>query len=361
MSRRQPPEASFSAPLVPTEQAPERPLRPRPERFRPTITDVAERAGVSRATVSLVLNDVPGARISEATRERVRSAAKALDFQPDAVAKALSAFKRGPVGKVGAIALLFTDAATAWWGHEFLAATREYCGETLVAALDCGGDAIVLADYARRLRGRVDGMILVRSGPDDTPPAPALLKERIVLIGLAVEDDPVPTVVFDDYPGGLVATRHLLAAGHRRIAVLDDGSYIGQKRVAGYGAAMAEAGLDLDPALTVVLPSMGAAIDTVLDRLLALDQPPTAMLCPSNGMAVNVLLHLTRRGVQVPRDMALIGHGDDALARTLNPALSVTAPPIVEMAQWGVRMLQQTTPQPGRVTLACTVLSRQTG
>jgi LacI family transcriptional regulator len=343
------------SPAEGTEVAPVR------DRSRPTITDVAHKAGVSRATVSLVLNNVPGARISPATRERVRTAAKALDFHPDSVAKALSAFKGASAGRIGAIALLFTDAAHAWWGHSLLSAMRAHCPGTLVAALDCAGDSANVADYARRLRGRVDGLILVRSGPDDSPPAPELLKERIVLIGVQAAGDPVPTVLFDDYPGGRVGTQYLLAAGHRRIAVLDDGEYLGGMRVLGYNEAMAMAGLPVDPALIASLPDAQASVATVMDGLLALPNPPTAVLCPTNSCAVNVLLHLARLGVRVPDDLVVLGQGDDSLAGSLAPALSVTAPPIEALAALGIGLLLAPTPQPGRTIVPCSVISRQTG
>jgi DNA-binding LacI/PurR family transcriptional regulator len=264
------------------------------------MTDVAARAGVSRALVSIVFRDQPGA--SEATRLRVREAAEALGYAPDHRARLLSRSRTRLVGVVFGLQ------------HEF----HGEVVEALYAAADPLGYEVALsgsapgrdesAAVAGLLSYRCEALILV--GSSLTRAALADLATRVPLVVLARKlGRPTAHVVrTDDVQGGLLATRHLLDLGHRDIAHVGGGRASGSReRQIGYRRAMRAAEPDLEPRLTVggltEEDGAGAAETMLSEHRRGTRALPTGVVVFNDRCALGLLTTLRTHGVDVPGEV----------------------------------------------------------
>jgi DNA-binding LacI/PurR family transcriptional regulator len=298
-----------------------------------TIARVAEEAGVGVATVSRVING--STAVSEETRRRVLEVVAELGYQPNATARALST---GRTRAVGVIAPFFTRPSVI----ERLRGV----GPLLAAA----GYQLILVDVEstqqrdaafRSLIGRVDGLLSVTIAP-----GPADL-ERLSAAGVPVvlidhAHDRLPSVTVDDVAGGQLAVSHLLGLGHRRIAFAGDtvdevhGSSASSRRCAGYRRALAAAGVPADEELVVLRPH-GSDGTEIVDALLGLGEPPTAVFAASDQQALALVQALQERGVRVPEDVSVVGFDDVELARYAG--LTTVAQPLERSGARGAELL----------------------
>lgn len=306
---------------------------------RARISDVAAAAGVSVTTVSLVLNDAES-RISEQTRIRVRAAAEAVGYAPSAVARGLRTQRTRIVG------LLSDQIATTPFAGRMLAGAQDAAREHdhLLLFIDTGGDADIEADALRALAAQqVDGMIYACMWHRAVD-VPAGLPRGSVLLDCYPEGGGFRSVVPDDRVGGAAAVRELLAAGHRRIAYLDtdDPEPIASRlRHEGYLEALAEAGFEADPALHVTGETSAQGGRAAAERLLDLpeDQRPTGIFCFNDRMAIGVYAAAHHRGLEIPRDLSVVGYDDQQLvAAEMDPPLTTIALPHYEMGRWAMEV-----------------------
>ncbi len=296
---------------------------------RITIEDVAQAAGVSTATVSRVLSkpDV----VSAATRERVMSAVRQLDYQPDAAARALASGRTHTVGCViptldHAIFARSTQAlqtALARAGYQLLVASHEY-------------DPAAEFDVVRVLMQRgVDALVLV--GTDHTAGLWKALRAWGKPALLTWSCDPrLPSIGFDNEAAGRMGTQHLLALGHRRVGVISGLTAHNDRarsRIEGVRQALAQAGLKLSPSLLTqqVFNLNGGRIG--LRTLMAAPQPPTAIFCGNDLLATGALLEAQRMGVQVPGQLSLCGIDNHELAEAINPGLTTINLPTQDLGR----------------------------
>ena len=278
-----------------------RPLSP------PTIRDVAERAGVSKSLASLALRGDPG--VGEARRASVRQAAEDLGYRPNRVARALAETRSGTVG------VLLNDLRNPWF-VDLLAG--------LTAALDGGGLAPVLADSftARRigrsavdqlLAQRVDAIVVVGTTEDDGPLREAATSGCPVLLAGTYEpgDLGADVVVNDDRHGAVLATRHLLDLGHRRTVHLTGPGEVGRLRAEGFRATAEAAGV---PAWTVPGGMSEESGYAAARRLLQDDARPGAVFAYNDLAAVGVLSAAHDLGLEVPRDVSVVGYDNTHIA-----------------------------------------------
>lgn len=305
---------------------------------RARISDVAAAAGVSVTTVSLVMNDVES-RISEETRRRVREAARAVGYAPSSVARGLRTQQTRTVG------LISDQIATTPFAGRMLAGAQDAARENghLVFLVDTGGDGDIERNAIRALTSQqVDAMIYacmwhrVVDAPAGLPPTTVFLDCRPAAGGFR-------SVVPDDRVGGYTATRELIAAGHRRIAYLDtdDAPIASHLRHEGYLEALAEAGLAVDPALHVTGATTAQGGRSAAEALLDLpeDQRPTAIFCFNDRMAVGVYTAAHHRGLEIPRDLSIIGYDDQQLvAAEQDPPLTTIALPHYDMGRWAMEV-----------------------
>lgn len=295
---------------------------------RPSITDVARRAGVSVGTVSNVLNRPDN--VAPATRDRVRSAIADLGFVRNASARQLRA---GVIRTVGAVVL---DIANPFYtevvrGIEDRISADDYT--LLLSASD--EDTTREARYlSLQEEHGVHGIII---SPTQASMAPVLAMHergvRFVLLDVPPEPVPMSTVGVDDARGAALAIDHLLELGHRRIALLNGPDTIRPcvARRAGVHAALEAAGLDPQAVLTEV--TVGAlTIDAGgvgMSRILALppDRRPTATFCANDLTAVGALGALRRARVPVPSGMAVVGYDDIPIASLVTVPLTTVHQP----------------------------------
>lgn len=292
--------------------------------------DVATLAGVSRTTVSFVLNNVPGVKISEETRQRVLDAARQLNYYPRAAARTLAS------GKTQRIALVLGEGQKHLAADAFLptflqgiTASIHHRGYLLV--LQMAEDVPSHEDYARLIREQqVDGLIL--SGPRSGDPLLQELAEDhfpMILHG-QTPDCPLPCVDVDNKAGAYQAVTHLIGLGHRRIGFISNAplSYSGAlERYVGYQQALTEHDLPLDDDLVGIgefLPESGQA---AMERLLDLSIPPTALFAASDVVAIGAMSAIHERGLRVPQDVAVVGFDDIFLASHAHPPLTTVHVP----------------------------------
>lgn len=274
-----------------------------------SIRDVAAAAGVATGTVSRVLNDAPG--VSAPTRARVQQTISELAYRPNRHARALS---NGQTHVIAAVVPFFTHPS----------AVERLRGA--VSVLEGSPYDLVLYDVAsnaQRARhlahlgavGRADALLLVSLAPTDAEVAEfRAAGVRCVLVDC--EHPGLPRVLTDDVAGGRMATEHLLALGHERIAFLGEPRDPARRFVAsprrerGYREALAAAGMDCERGLVRHVAHGEQAAREAAEELLALDRPPTAIFAASDTQALGVLEAATALGVEVPGALAVIGFDD---------------------------------------------------
>jgi DNA-binding LacI/PurR family transcriptional regulator len=279
----------------------------RTERKRPTLEDVAARSGVSRALVSIVMRDVPGA--SAETRKRVLAVAAELGYRPDARAQLLARSRSRQLGVV------FTSF------HAFHA---DLLDGLYKAAGDAGYELILSAQTPNRneadavetlLGYRCDALILL--GPDSPTRYLTDLGERVpvVVVGRRLGRSHVDVVRTSDHHGMRLAVDHLVELGHRDIAHLDGGrSPKAPDRRRGYRAAMTHHGLA--DRIRIHPAGQDAEAGAAAARRLLDDGPmPTAVVVFNDDSAVAVVDALARSGVTVPGDVSVVGFDDSRLSR----------------------------------------------
>jgi LacI family transcriptional regulator len=315
-----------------------------------TIADVALAAGVSKATVSLVLNgrDRP-VRISAATRETVANWAARLGYQPNYAARSLRRRQSN------VITLLVWRLSSAYF-TEIAAGVRaatERQGYD-VNVVDAGPvDAEVRALHHVR-SGASDGVIVATGYHTTRGPALEALRDLaehgapLVMLLDRSPDPRIPSIRIDDERGAYLATRHLAELGHRRIGHIsirggrldeDDGSPMFD-RYQGYLRALDEAGLHPDPAAIVQGAGlMAGGRASALELLARSTEPPTAIFAYNDLVAIGVLRALFEAGVRVPQDTAIVGFHGLELGQYTTPSLTTVGHARAELGEMGANLL----------------------
>ncbi len=297
----------------------------------PTMIDVAAAAGVSQTTVSLVLNNTLGSRLSTATRQRVRDAARELGY---------TLSRHGPTepDRVGStvIGFIADEISTDPWCALQLDAVRERAWEhglTVTAGVSHGDGDLQAALLAQMLRQPLVGLIFATILTRRIRPVPEFYRVPTVLLNCFVPDHSLASVVPGELLGGYVATLHLIRAGHRRIAHIHGQSWTdpARDRLSGYRRALAEHDILFDPALVRPgnwEPPTGYEHTAAL---MALDDPPTAIFVSNDMMAIGCYEALKERGFGIPRDVSVVGYDDREVAQFMRPPLTTVVLPHFEM------------------------------
>lgn len=302
------------------------------------IKDVAQAAGVSVSTVSLVLNEVPGARITEATRQRVQEAAARLSYTPSTLARGLRLQRTGTIG------LVSDEIASTPHAGRIIAGAHDAAarlGLTLLL-VDTGVDRVDEArEIASLLRREVDGVLYAAMYHRELEVPEALHDVSTVLIDASTAAEGYSWVVPDEEAGGHSAAMELLGVGHRRIGFLNSADDIpaSRGRLAGFRRAHDELGVPVEPALVVTAASGTVAGYDASLRLLS-SQAPTALFCFNDRMAMGAYRAASELGLRVPEDVSIVGFDDQRLiSEGVHPQLTTVALPHFEMGARGVRLL----------------------
>jgi len=303
---------------------------------RATMVDIALQAGVSQATVSLVLSDVVNARVSAETRARVQAIAAELGY-----------VRRGAAGRpAGArvIGMIIDDVSTTPFASPLIEGARDAAAaQNCIVALFCtGGDPALEAAALDVLEGvPLVGVLYARLVKRAVDVPERLRALPVMLLNCHDPERRFPSVVPGDVLGGFGAVQALIAAGHRRIAHIsgEDWGEAAQDRVRGYRQALSSADIPFDPMLLAGPAwTVGSGREQTL-RLLDLPDPPTAISCFSDRVAIGCYAALALRGLRVPDDVSVIGFDNEDLVAYLLPPLSSMVLPHDEMARWAVNML----------------------
>lgn len=304
------------------------------------MMDVAARAGVSQATVSLVLNGSPGARFSEATRRKVREAAEALGYRiPGRVQDAKTS-------ETKVIAFVIDEITTDPWMALAFEGAREKAlehGVLVTLAMTRGGaaqDGDVFGQFRdKRVIGFIYGTILTRQ----VEPPERLFASNAVLLNCYDRRRRLPSVLPGDLEGGRAATEHLIKAGRRRIGLINgqDGLDASRDRLRGYRQALASNDLSFDPELVFPgnwEPSSGYE---GAKALMALDSPPDAIFCANDLMAMGCYEALKEAGADIPGDVSVIGFDNRDIAQFIKPALTTLILPQFEMGALAAELVME--------------------
>lgn len=304
-----------------------------------TLREVAARAGVSVRTVSNVVNGF--AQVAPHTRSRVQQVLDEMGYQPNAVARTLRQ------GRSGLIALVLPELDVPYFAELTRAIIQHAATAGYTVVVDqTDGDPARERDLVMRgnRAALFDGLIFnplalggadLRDRPSSTP---------VVLLGERVTHGGLDHVMIDNVGAARLATQHLIGLGRRRIAAIGDQReetrQTAQLRAAGYREALSAAGLPVDPALVRPTPlfhrANGAA---AMADLLALDDPPDAVFCFNDLLALGALRTILQAGLQVPGDVALVGFDDIEDGRYSTPSLTTISPDKTQIARYAVELL----------------------
>jgi LacI family transcriptional regulator len=310
---------------------------------RATLADVAARAGLSPTAVSLVLNDVPGTRLSAEAVKRVHEAALELNYRPNPAARSLR------VGKTRTIGFISDEVTVTRFASAMIRGvldTAEQADHTVLIA-ETGND---LRSERTALRSmldrRTDGVIFGLMGAKeiDVPETPP--DTRVVILN-GSSTTGVPTILPDEYTAGRAIASLLIDNGHRKIALIGEyreaidnprvSTTVGH-RFAGLDASLDDAGIKLVARVPAELwePSEGyAATMRVLDG----QELPTAIICLNDRLAFGAYQALQERGLRIPDDVSVVSFDDEEIAAYLRPGLTTARIPYEEMGRQAVELL----------------------
>jgi DNA-binding LacI/PurR family transcriptional regulator len=311
-------------------------------RSRPTQRQIAKEAGVSRTTVSLVLNNVPGVRVSPETRQRILRVARNLNYYPDAAARTLVS------GRTHTIGFVLCQSPDRVFADAFLPEVLRGVGDTVqengFRVLMHSVEDVTSPDaYIGLVREKhTDGIIL--SGPRSDDRQLPLLKDEgfpVVLQG-QLPGSGIPFVDVDNVGAAQQAVEHLVGLGHRRIGMITNAplAYTAARdRLAGYRQVLEEAGIPFDERLVRYGDFREESGHLAMSQLLDLPVPPTAVFVASDLVAFGALVEIKKRGLEVPDDVALVGFDDVQLAHYVDPPLTTVRLPAYELGYRAVTLL----------------------
>ncbi len=304
-----------------------------------TLADVARLAGVTKATVSYVINNK--GTVSEKTRQRVLAAIDQLDYQPNLLARGLSD------GRTRILALVINTITNPFYA--------EFAEEVQLAAQQRGYYLLLYSagpaepdgpqPALAQLYSLIDGLLVTKSAVSPTEVERATQRgiPVVLCLGWTGEEQAhlFPLVYYDHFQAGRLVAEHLLQLGHRQCAVILPAPHH-SPRFQGFQEALAAGGAALAPAFI-----QGCAEDTIqggydaTQALLALPTRPTAIFATNDLLAIGAMDAIIDRGLRVPADLSVIGFDDIHLASQVRPSLTSVALPRKELALRAVDLLMQ--------------------
>jgi LacI family transcriptional regulator, galactose operon repressor len=305
-----------------------------------TIDEVASRAKVSPMTVSRVVNG--HSKVRESTRERVMQAVQELGYIPNLAASSLA------TAQDARIALIYTNPSAAYLRELLLGALHSAARTAAQLVIDDWDelDAGAERKAARALARSVAGVIL----------PPPLCESKVVIEELVSAGVPVVAIAsgrfnhnissvrIDDFLASKEITEYLIKMGHTRIGCIKGhpNQTASTRRFEGYQAALREAGIALDDALVQQGYFTYRSALPAVEKLLTLRKPPTAIFASNDDMAAAAISVAHRRGLDVPRDISIVGFDDTSAATTVWPELTTVRQPISTMADSAIDILLRT-------------------
>jgi LacI family transcriptional regulator len=327
---------------------------------RANISDVAEKAGVSKTTVSHVINQTRF--VEDDTRQRVLAAIEELGFRPNSLARSLTTQRTGIIGMV------ISDSSNHFFG-EMIQGVEEILLPEKYAVMVCNTNETLEreAHYLDLLLSqRVDGIIAAATSQRWVELTRAVVQHTpVVFVDRSFDNMEGPYVGVENQQGGYLGVRHLIDCGHRDIGILAGYDRLStmRERYAGFRQALEEGGLPVRPEWVVGSPLTIEDGRAALQQILSLPERPSAVFINNNLLSLGALLELRELGVRCPEDLALAGFDDHPWAAVADPPLTVVRQPAHALGRTAANiLLSLINHQPvttTRVLLACELVVRQ--
>ncbi len=320
---------------------------------RPTIIDVAERAGVSKSTVSRVVAD-DGQGVSEKAKKQVLKAIKELGYVPNAIASSMR------TDRTNIIMLAIPDITNPYW-PEVARGVQDVMDEEGYSVVFANSDwnAHRERKYLEMVRrNRFDGLLINPVGVSNDE-LKALAVPTVVL-GLQQGITDFDIVGSNSYTASKTALDHLVSLGHRRIGLIwgQRQGRVKGPRLSAYTDFLRDAGIEQDESLIVSMPFSLAGGVEGMERLLELERRPTAVYCDNDIIAIGALQAANNAGLRVPEDISITGVDDIFAASTTTPPLTTVSKPKYDLGRQASRFLlehidQGTPDAPRTLLLSC--------
>jgi LacI family repressor for deo operon, udp, cdd, tsx, nupC, and nupG len=301
---------------------------------RPTMADIARRAGVSVSTVSRALAGSP--RVTAATRRRIARLAGDAGYVLNQVAQGLR------LQRSRQLLVILPTIANPFFAEVVLGVEEEAQAHGYgVLVGNTSGAPEREAALGRHLQtGVVDGL-LVLMGRIPSVLSDLAAAHRVVAISERVPGSGIATVTIDNAAAAQAAIAHLLALGHRRIAHVMGRAHsnVALQRAKGYRLALQSAAIEIDERLVVLGDFSVASGEVAMHRLFEVPQPPTAVFCGNDEMAVGVIKAARARRLRVPADLSVVGFDDVPIAAAYDPSLTTIQQPRHEMGRAAAALL----------------------
>lgn len=302
-----------------------------------TLKDIARRAGVTSATVSMVINNKPN--ISQGTRKKVLKIAKELNYYPNVIARGLATRRSNAIGVI-----------VPNLGSSFVVRVLQGIKSTnrelnyTVLLFDAIGQKESESQLFQRLarERRIDGVILISSTVTDEE-LNIFSEESVPSIVVARKSTTIDCVYVNNETGASDAAEYLIGRGHSSIACVTSNK-LGlpmEDRLAGYKRALAGRGIQLRPELLFSVDD-DAMVDGVgvFEKIMAVQPAPTAVFVPAGDMvAIGIIKEAKKRGVRVPEQLAVVGYDDIPAAEVIEPSLTTVRQPKLEMGDYAINMI----------------------
>lgn len=303
-----------------------------------TINVVAQHAGVSKKTVSRVLNNEPN--VSEATKLKVLKVFEELGYRPSAQARGLATNQSFLIG-------LMYDNPNKTYVSEVQTGALEVCNRNgyhlLIHPTDHESEHL-LSNLNQLINdSRLDGLVLTPPF-SDMKPLLEMLEQRglpYAKIGPTVLDDETPSVISNDVEASYEMTRYLISLGHTQVGFIKGhpDHNVSEQRLQGYQKALAENGIEFSDDFVAQGYFTFDSGESCARKLLALASPPTAIFASNDYMAAGVLKVASQKKLSVPHDLSVAGFDNAPISSYLWPALTTVKQPIKEMAAQALQLL----------------------
>lgn len=309
-----------------------------------TIADVARKAGVSKQTVSRVINDKPD--VAPQTRERIKAIIKSMGYSPDPIARSM----KGSTHTLGCITPNLSDYN---FSSIVQAAQTEASRNGFLIFTGSAPSEIDVLPLLNEMMGRrVDGFLVIN--PRDDHRYRHLLplidaKVPIVYIKNSPIEELVSAVCLDDFTGGLIATQYLVSLGHTSIVIIlgPENEECSRDRLAGYRKGLSDAGLQEDQRLILQGDWSAESGKSTVKKLLDYQVSFSAIFAQNDRMALGAMRALRDKGLRIPEDVSVIGYDDLPLTAYFDPPLTTIRQPIEKFGQIGAQLLIETINKPG--------------
>lgn len=311
-----------------------------------TIKDVAKLAGVSVATVSRVVNRLGG--VKPVTENKILRAMEELRYVPNVLARSVAS------QKTHLISMIIPDIQNPFFSAVYIGASQVARNRSYTILLGDSGDDIDLEEELLRttLEHRASGVILtaVSEAPE--------WRERIdldipvCLVDRELQGINCDKVLIDNKSGAYEATRLLINSGHQRIGIISGplDSTPGRARLEGYQQCLRDMGLPIEEELIKIGDFREGSGYRLGMELLGGQNRPSAILSCNNLMTMGMLEAINASGIQIGKDIGVVGFDDIPIATLMNPKLTVVSRPVKEMGEWAAKLLLERIENPGKPT-----------